>query len=280
MHELNQQFESYRQAIIIEIFELYQQAIKSEATYHIIIPIAILTLGWLKNRIDINKKNKMLGYWKLRYRRGESFDTIVFKLYSYYAFNQLIWICLVDVLSSMIGHIISNIICGSIFVLINIFILYKIKEKAEVKLILYENRKRKNILLYLLFVLMGISFYINFFDLIGVAIIVLSLIIWFIYAFKYSDTVYILDNRIADIHVTGSDKIEAVFAGDIIKRGEWLYIYSIDHQYDGKFKQIRIKESNVIRIDYYGEPVIIVKKIKSNQEAQKYVYYLDRKSVV
>lgn len=101
-------------------------------------------------------------------------------------------------------------------------------------MVLFENRKPKYILLYLLFVIVEISFYIIF-----------SYLVYL--RSKYSDTVFILDNR---------------FAGDIIKRGKWLYIYSIDKHYDGKIKQLRIKESNVIRIDYYGEPIIIVEKYK------------------
>lgn len=75
---------------------------------------------------------------------------------------------------------------------------------------------------------------------------------------KCMDMVYILDKSCADIYVNGAETVKCVYAGSIRKNGNWIYV---DRYIEDYYEEIRIKESEIVRIDYYGEPLIDVRKL-------------------
>lgn len=89
------------------------------------------------------------------------------------------------------------------------------------------------------------------------AIYFLALIIWACFLAKYTDMVYILDKSRADIYVNGSEAVKCIYAGSMRKNGNWIYVVRYVGEY---YEEIRIKESEIVRIDYYGEPDIIIQK--------------------
>lgn len=85
------------------------------------------------------------------------------------------------------------------------------------------------------------------------------LFVWVICLFNYCDIAFILDNRYADIYVKGSERAQFAEAGSIKKHGEWIIVNRYVNGYD---EEIRIKESDIVRIDYYGGPMIMVERRK------------------
>ena len=67
----------------------------------------------------------------------------------------------------------------------------------------------------------------------------------------------ILDNRYADIYIKDNEKAEQAAAGTIKKQGDWIIVRRYIHEYE---EEIRIKEEDIVRIDYYGEPIIFIRK--------------------
>ena len=62
-----------------------------------------------------------------------------------------------------------------------------------------------------------------------------------------------MDNRYADIYVKGSEKAAVAEAGSIKKQGEWIIVKRYVNGYE---EELRIRESDIVRIDYYGDPLI------------------------
>ena len=73
------------------------------------------------------------------------------------------------------------------------------------------------------------------------------------------DVAYIIDKSYADIYVKNSEAIKYIEAGNIKKQGEWIIVNKC---VDEMIQEIRIRESDIARIDYYGEPIIRVNKRK------------------
>ena len=82
---------------------------------------------------------------------------------------------------------------------------------------------------------------------------------WVFVLFKYVDMIYILDKSCADIYVNGAESVKCIHAGSMRKNGGWIYV----ERYIGDYlEEIRIKESEIVRIDYYGEPLVTVQRLK------------------
>lgn len=57
--------------------ELIRENLTSDVVYNVAVPIVLLILNWMKNGYDLSKKNRGMGYWKIRYKKGYSFMDIV-----------------------------------------------------------------------------------------------------------------------------------------------------------------------------------------------------------
>ena len=198
----------------------------SEIMYYVVIPIVIVLLGWVKNERDLKEKNKELGYWMLKCRKIPTFPYI----------------------------------CGIWYLGINAIITFKNCKSQNGKIEFWQDGKLKKklaITLYLIFAISMLTDFSGKYSWIVEVIFIILLIVWIICLLNYCDVAFILDNRYADIYVKGSESAQFAEAGSIRKHGEWIIVNRYVNGYD---EEIRIKESDIVRIDYYGEPMIMVEK--------------------
>lgn len=241
--------------------EILLKIIKSE-TYSIISPLILVLLGWIKNGYDVKEKNKELGYWKLRYRKVCTFMNIAMKIYTWMALNFGVMQGIRKAISIWKDDLLSYILIGCLYLAINFLILFLNCRDVKTKIEFWTNGKSKKRLVGVLYIILGGGFFIELFDryeYVFELIFGISLIVWMFYLFSSTDVAYILDNRYADIYVRGSDKAEFAEAGSIRKKGEWIIVNRYVNGFD---EEIRIKESDIVRIDYYGDPVFLLMKQK------------------
>lgn len=70
--------------------ELLLKIFNSQIMHYIIVPLAILFLGWVKSEHDMKEKNKELGYWMVKYRRWPTFLDITLEIYKKLAIYLLV----------------------------------------------------------------------------------------------------------------------------------------------------------------------------------------------
>lgn len=56
--------------------EILLRILNSEIVHYVVVPIAIVLLGWVKNERDLKEKNKELGYWMLKCRKLPTFQIL------------------------------------------------------------------------------------------------------------------------------------------------------------------------------------------------------------
>lgn len=242
--------------------ELLIKILDNNIMYYIIVPLIVVFLGWIKNAYDIKEKNKELGYWIKKYKRLKTFIDISMQVYKWLTFVIIFSMIIRIIVELFKGKLMSYIIGGTIYSIIGIIIVVLVWRKTATKIEFLTNGKSKKILLISLYLIFLFGFFVSgasstyniFFIL-----FVIMLLIWIFCLYRYSDIAFILDNSFADIYVKGSDKAELVEAGNIEKKGEWIIVRRYINGYD---EELRIKESDIVRIDYYGGPFIYVKKIK------------------
>ena len=244
------------------MIEILLKILKSETMYYVAIPLIVVFLNWIKNGYDVYKRNKELGYWELKCRKLPTFLDIIMKMYLWMAINSGIMQGIRIGLSLWKSEIYSYILTGIMQLAVNLFIVFLICRDKKIKIEFWTNGTEKKILIGALYVIYGVAFFaelfIKFKYVIELAFTV-SLIVWIFFLFKYSDVAFILDNRYADIYIKGSNVAEFAEAGSMDKRGEWVIVNRYINDYD---EEIRIKESDIVRIDYYGGPMIAIAKRK------------------
>lgn len=234
----------------------------NEVMYYVIVPIVVVLLGWLKNKNDLKVKNKELGYWKIKCRREATFIDIVMQYYK----AMLICMIITNVIKTVYDfmkmpkgmYIFLEILYLSVNALMAILILNSTTAKVE----LLKKGKEKIIFVFGLWFIFGIPLFTDIHSINNVVIKVVFIILlvgWMILLFNSCDTAFILDNRYADIYIKGCEQAQLAEAGSIMKRGDWIIVNRYIHGYE---EEIRIKESDIVRIDYYGDPLIMVKKAK------------------
>ena len=239
--------------LLVNIFD-------SNIMHFVIVPLVVVFLGWIKNKYDIKKKNKELGYWMMKCRKLDTFIDDVMKIYTWLIVNFYVVQIILLIIHLWNGLLFSFIISAILYLLFGTlicFIVYrKIKNKGE----FFTNGKSKKELIVCLYIIYWIPFFIQLYDkyvwLVGFVFSIL-LFIWICMLFMYCDIVFILDNRYADIYVKGSEKAQFAEAGSLEKRGEWIIVNRCINE---RQEEIRIKESEIVRIDYYGGPMIFVEK--------------------
>lgn len=238
---------------IVDIFD-------SNIMHFVIVPLLVVILEWIKNRNDIQKKNKELGYWMIKCRRMDTFIDDAMRIYKMLATCFVVVQIIIVILRLWKGLLCSYIISGILNSLFSALICFIVCRKGRNKIEFWTNGKIKKELIVCLYIIYWIPFFIQLYDkyvLIMEFTFFLFLIVWILMLYMYCDEVFILDNRYADIYVKGSEKAQSTEAGSLQKRGEWIII----HRYVNEFKEeIRIKESDIVRIDYYGGPMISVEK--------------------
>ena len=155
----------------------------------------------------------------------------------------------------------TYIICGFICSTVNSVIVICVIKKPKTKIELYADGRTKQLLLFTLDLIFSIAFWAMPFKKYQYIVSLafgMSLIFWTLLLVKCMDMVYILDKSCADIYVNGAETVKCVYAGSIRKNGNWIYV---DRYIEDYYEEIRIKESEIVRIDYYGEPLIDVRKL-------------------
>lgn len=241
---------------------IIQKILESNITVNILMPIIVLLLGWRKNESDLKRKNKEIGYWKIECRRIFTFTDTAMKMYEWFAINLVIMQIVRIVLFLWKGTGFSYFVSGSLYLMFNVFIIFIVCREAKVRIEFWSDGMKKKSLIAVLYVIYGVVFFMELFgkyEYIVEIVFIVSLISWIFFLFKDSDLVFILDNMYADIYVKGSEKAELAEAGSIKKQGEWIIV---NRNINGYNEEIRIKESDIARIDYYGGPMIAVEKRK------------------
>lgn len=241
----------------VSVWEIFQKIFKNEIMYYVIVPISILIFEWINNWYEIKNKSKKMGYWKIRIRREPSFYTIMMNSYILMTVNLLIMVIIKYISSFWIDEILSFTIISIIYVIVNILIIVYIIKRPKTKIALLTERRTKQVLIGILWFIFSIIFFLEIipkYKYIIEIIIGIVLIRWFIYLSKYINTIFILDKSYADVYINGTEAVKCVYAGSMRKKGGWIYVV---RNVEGLEEEIRIKESEITRIDYYGDPIYI-----------------------
>lgn len=244
------------------MIKIILRILKSETMYYVVIPLILVFLNWIKNEHDLKERNKKLGYWKLKYKKLYTFVDTAMKLYKYMAINFVIMQGIIIGVSVWKDDMFLYLFVWSIFLMVNALNIFLICRNDKVKIEFWTNGIEKKILIWALYVIFGLAFGVKLFgkfEQIAGLVIGGMLIAWVAFLFKYSDVAYILDNRFADIYVKGSNVAEFAETGSMNKQGEWIIV---NRYINGFEEEIRIKESDIVRIDYYGGPRIEIIKRK------------------
>lgn len=250
------------------MLETLKKVFTNEVMYYVIVPVISLLFGWIKSWYDIRIQNKKMGYWKAKVRREPSFYNIAMKLYKCMLFNLLLMTIIQFGFSKIMDKTKSILCIGLIYVVINTIIIICTISKSTTKIELWTDKKVKYSFLITIFLIFDVVFFLEIIpaSLYIIEIIYfLSLMTWFYLLNKCTDRIYILDKSHADIYIEGAEPVKYIIVGSIRKWGSWIYV---NRFIDGYYEETRIKESQIVRIDYYGEPIIILEPpaIKINKK--------------
>lgn len=232
----------------------------SEIMYYVVVPIVVVFLGWIKNEHDIKEKNKELGYWMMKCKKLPTFPDIAFKIYKMLAFNLLVMYLVRIIFYVWQGILFSYILSGLLYFGVNCLIIFLNCRSAKGKVEFWTGCKCKVALVFALYLIYGLPFFLGLYGKYTTIVEIMFgilLFVWTVCLFRYCDMAFILDNRYADIYVKGSEKAQFAEAGSIRKQGEWILVNRYVNGYD---EEIRIRESDIVRIDYYGGPMVVVEK--------------------
>lgn len=238
--------------------EILLEIIDSEIMYYVVVPFVLMLLGWIKNAHDIKEKNKELGYWMIKHRKMPTFADIAMKLYKALAINLVIVQIAILFVELWKGLLFAYIMCGIVYFGVGALCVILIWKEKNTKVEFMTHGKNKKVLLIFLYLIYALPF---FFELYGKYTVIVDFLfaillsIWMYYLYKYSDIVLVWDNIYADIYINGSEKAEFAEVGSLKKHGEWILV---NRHINGCEEEIRIKESDIVRIDYYGGPAYVV----------------------
>lgn len=239
---------------------------KDEIMYYIIIPLIIPLFEWIKNWCDIKSKNRKMESWKIKYKRGDSFYNIATKTYQYMMVNLFVIQFIRFISSFQTGNNYSYMVFGFICIGTNIIILVYITKQPQTKIELLADKPIKLTLFGILFIIFSVFSLIRFFTqyqhIMTICCFVM-LIIWSMILHKCTDMVFILDKSWADIYLNSTEIIKHIYTGSMEKKGNWIYVAKyVD---EDCFERLHIKESEIMRIDYYGGPIIMIQNHRTQQ---------------
>lgn len=160
------------------------------------------------------------------------------------------------------GTLFAYIVSGILYFLISALIVFLSCRSAKVKVEFWTYGRIKMWLIISLYLIYGIPFFIELYGKYAMIVEIvfgISLFIWACFLILCCDDVFILDNQYADIYVKGGEKAQFAEAGSIKRKGDWIIV---NREINGCQQEVRIKESDIVRIDYYGGPIISVESQK------------------
>lgn len=217
-------------------------------------------LEWIKSHYDLKKENKSLGYWTIKFREISTFKEIAIKAYKRLAIILFFSIVIAQVLALWSKNNFSIVVASLFYFFVGAIYIILVMRNRKIKVEFLAKGKEKKRLLFSLYLIFGMVMVISgnkkHENLISVFFVVV-LLIWVCYLFRYSERAMILDNRYANIYVRNSETAEFAEAGSIKKQGKWIIVKRYVNGFD---EEIRIRENDIIRIDYYGGPIVIVEE--------------------
>lgn len=224
----------------------------------IVVPIIVVLLQQYIAKRDIKNKNKELGYWLMKWKTDYGFVDSIFLLYIRLAI-VFVFIYIVKGVFKIL-NVWQNcfVLYGILYFIIGTIIVCFTCMNAKTKVEMWTDRKQKWKLVILLYLIYSIPLFYETSAII-IALFTVLLFGWACCVVECCDVAYIIDKSYADIYVKNSEAIKYIEAGNIKKQGEWIIVNKC---VDEMIQEIRIRESDIARIDYYGEPIIRVNKRK------------------
>lgn len=240
------------------IQSVISKVLDSSVTHYVFIPILIFVAGWIKDACDKKKENKKIGCWLKTYRKPRGFYNMMWGFYKLLGVSFFCVLVVREILEMHNSKLISYIISDAIYLAISAIITRIIWKCPVMKSEFLSHGTAKKILTIALYVIYVMYCITSINTIIALILFTVGILLWRFFLCKYSDVTYIFENRYADIYIKGNDKIEAVSTMTIRKNGNWIIANRIINECK---EEIRIREDDIVRVDYYGEPIIINKKL-------------------
>lgn len=232
-----------------------KKILASSVTHYVVIPILILVAEWIKNACDKKKENKKIGCWLKTYRKPRGFYNMMWRFYISLGVSLFLTVMVREICKK---ESIPNIIFDAAYLAISAIIMLIIWKRPVMKSEFLSNGTAKKILIIALYIIYGVYCIMGADCTIALILFAVGILLWGFFLYKYSDVTYVFENKYADIYIRGNDKIEAVSTMTIRKNGNWIIANRIVNECK---EEIRIREDDIVRVDYYGEPIIINKKL-------------------
>lgn len=228
-----------------------QKILNSNVTYYIIVPFFLLFLEWIKNWYDINRKG-------IKYALGKHKNICpFFSLYRNFSMGIYLIFCglmfiyeLIEIFEIKISHLEIYFLC-TMNILGIIYLIKKLHEEIyQIELLKYKICK------IISFILEELSFSlpIIYLNNQNIAYVWLTIqIVLLIMVNFFSDHILIYRNRYVAIVIEGGEILKDIQIDKLYVRKRWLIIKEDTNKI---IREHRIREEDVVRIDYYGEKYI------------------------
>ena len=228
----------------------------------LVFPIIVCIVQQWISKKNIKEKYKGMSYWKMETRREFSFVDIELAAYKYFSIICIIVYGLKGILNifgvnkiSLIGWEILYCSIAALFVL---YVRKNVKFRKEMLV----DKKKKWELIILIFVIQSVPILsevsngVYIFNILFWGMLLLG---WAYCVLEYCDVVRVIEYQYADIYLSENEIIRGIETENIKKKGKWILV----KQGVGETRrEIRILETQIVRIDYYGEPIIDIEKRK------------------
>lgn len=228
--------------------------INNNITFYVVVPFLILVLGWIKNEYDrINQRTNI--------RVGEYRNVCPFlKLYNHfltpiYSYDSLVMVvyaiieCYLAKIQRQVKEIFYIVTC-----ILGIIYLVVVAKNLKYRIELLKHRKCKIIYFALteIIQIIPIAYYENN----NLAYVWCGIIIgMYCLANIFSDHIVIYYNRYVSLTLIDGKKLKDIRIDKINTKRKWLLI---DTTKNDEIGEVRIKESSVVKIEYYGGEYIKV----------------------
>ena len=147
-----------------------------------------------------------------------------------------------------------------LYIALSMSILKSSCDMTEVKLEFFKWKKFKIFMIMVLDILFCAIFFIDVWGYTIAIIVGILFILWIVLIKIFSDNILTYQKSFASIYLNTNEIIKDVRIDKIKKSRGWIIL---SRKINGHYIETRIKEETINRIDYYGDPLIIVKNIWS-----------------
>ena len=244
------------------MLEVMLKILDSNVMFYVVIPVILVVLSWIKQAYDDNKRKKEYGIWIKKYERVKTFVVIMLQQYKILAFIFIVALFIFLFLELLYSRICGYIGLGIFYFGGSILWVIYLLNSRWLKVEMLDKKKEKKRMIIFLYFIYTISLLLAtvdaLFEISYVVFIVLH-IVWACILLKEYDLAFKIDNQYVDIYTKECDVTECVEVKTIRKKNGWI----TGEQYkNGEIHNIQIEESEIKKVDYHGEPVVIVERIR------------------